>query len=492
MPNNNTYNHLVIGDFNLIKAFNNSIFINGDFNGVGGSSSYSNIFGSSNSTLATYSTIFGYGNHIGVTGYGSFLVGNNYNIYNPYTLVLSSDGGTIQLINGTTSLVVNPTNITINGNIFSGLTPSLGDVLNAGNITEYNNGPENIIFATNSRIIDFLSTNQFSIDGNNAFITTGIGTGILFNDGGGTDQLTLEGILGNVLNIQSTNINPVPGQVNIISSDSTTGESFIRLLGGQSPTIIMGSDPGTGTFSELTFQFGSLVGEVSDGVDTSQILMHTNNIKLVNGNALLDLTNLIIDLSVNDGGSNVGDISVDPTIVQLDTTDGTNTTTLNVNSSLFEVDVTDGLLTTTIASLVNGIDLFIPSQISNGFSTGIVMQGSSQNYLIWDFINISTTGNTTTTHQVDFVSYKVFSIEVNVTGYDPTATLGYSATLFAVFQKVAGVVTQIGTTTKNEKSNFTTSTTDVNTNATIIRVSATGEVGLNITWHFSYKIHIQN
>lgn len=101
------------------------------------------------------------------------------------------------------------------------------------------------------------------------------------------------------------------------------------------------------------------------------------------------------------------------------------------------------------------------------------------------------TSNTTITDLYSFTpdSNGVWIIEANVTGFASSNGNAIGEKTFAVFKVIAGVVTQVSTTTVDRKSNFLPVTTvTVDTNGTNIRVRVTGALATVVDWRGSITI----
>ena len=85
---------------------------------------------------------------------------------------------------------------------------------------------------------------------------------------------------------------------------------------------------------------------------------------------------------------------------------------------------------------------------------------------------------------------KVITINANVNGIDIIGNKGYGAKLFAVFKNIGGVITQLSTTDKSEKTDFATATSDIVISGTDIIIQVTGELATNINWQTDFSYHI--
>ena len=141
------------------------------------------------------------------------------------------------------------------------------------------------------------------------------------------------------------------------------------------------------------------------------------------------------------------------------------------------------------------------ADVSVGFVSGVTQQtGSfirhSKNTLAkyYDF-GVGSTPDATpiTIGTIDFsiggLTDRVITVEANVTGVGPVVNLGYGAKLFAVFKSIGGVITQLSTTDKSEKTDFLPGvTSDIIISGTDIIIQVTGQLGTDISWatDFSY------
>jgi hypothetical protein len=105
--------------------------------------------------------------------------------------------------------------------------------------------------------------------------------------------------------------------------------------------------------------------------------------------------------------------------------------------------------------------------------------------------HIVTTNNNTITDLYTFVpdTNGVWVIEWRITGFENATGDALGATAFATFKVIAGVVTQVSTTTLDRKSNFPASVTvTLDTDGTVIRARVTGRTGSTIDWKGSLTI----
>ena len=189
-------------------------------------------------------------------------------------------------------------------------------------------------------------------------------------------------------------------------------------------------------------------------------------------------------------------------LLNLQATDGTNyDNNINItDSSFFGVTLTSTDFTTTSEInitpndvTINGggnlqIEVNVPS-----IGTGTINFARTNNRLQYDLSLGNTTGATPTTIAIiDFsgVFDSVITINANITAVGSGVNLGYGARLFAAFKNIGGVITQLSTTDKSEKTDFTTATSDIVISGTDIIIQVTGEAATNISWRSNFSYHI--
>jgi hypothetical protein len=135
-----------------------------------------------------------------------------------------------------------------------------------------------------------------------------------------------------------------------------------------------------------------------------------------------------------------------------------------------------------------------------GFSEDIVYDGSlvTSDGNVYNQYEISTTNSTPAILSksvglptLNFgVTNSVITIEAVVNGWGATNSKAYGGKLFATFKNAGGTVTQLSTTDKSEKTDFTTATSDIVISGTNINIQVTGEASTDINWtsRFNYQI----
>ena len=150
----------------------------------------------------------------------------------------------------------------------------------------------------------------------------------------------------------------------------------------------------------------------------------------------------------------------------------------------------DGCNLNTINTSVS--DLNVLTQISNKTFTLMYNRLTHQedSYRNADVHTVTTTNNTTT----DIYTFTpdldgVFITEWIVTGFEAATGDAIGAKTYSVFKVIAGVVTQVSTTTLDRKSNFPAAVTVENdTDGTVIRCRVKGRNGSTIDWRESLTI----
>jgi hypothetical protein len=107
-----------------------------------------------------------------------------------------------------------------------------------------------------------------------------------------------------------------------------------------------------------------------------------------------------------------------------------------------------------------------------------------------DAIRLVTTTNNTTTNLHTFTPINgVYILEAKITGFESATGDSITINAYAGFKVIAGVVTQISTTSLDRKSNFPASVTAIlDTDGTNIRVRVKGRTGSTIDWKSTINI----
>lgn len=139
---------------------------------------------------------------------------------------------------------------------------------------------------------------------------------------------------------------------------------------------------------------------------------------------------------------------------------------------------------------------YVNSQTVNGSKLTL---RNTQQYIGEAQDNTQTTDATPTTGTVIFPDFTPVVLsgttscwfEAEVLGFGVTNSLAYGAKLFGVFKRTGGTVTQVSTTDKVEKTDFSKATSDFVISGSNISVQVTGEASTDIDWNMSYRWKIQ-
>ena len=227
----------------------------------------------------------------------------------------------------------------------------------------------------------------------------------------------------------------------------------------------------------------------------------------------LDSANSLVEVSSTDGFTSSG-LTVIPTKIGMSSADTSttllNTITVDINKITLVSDDTS-LITQPSKIEINptDIDIFASDTCTIGDGVNQVIIGNQQiklegGVILHDLLltnpepivynqgEVNTTNNTPTVISgINFgVTNSVITIEAVVNGWGATNSKAYGAKLFGTFKNAGGTVTQLSTTDKSEKTDFSTATSDFNISGTSIQVRATGEASTNINWasRFNYQI----
>ena len=171
-----------------------------------------------------------------------------------------------------------------------------------------------------------------------------------------------------------------------------------------------------------------------------------------------------------------------------------------MDSSTYTTSVQDAASTyrSQIQALTQSIGLFHESSSqSTTFKVerdGLVhLRPGVGNNVVYNLEDIQTTDATPTnifTLDVTGFSGSVVTLDGIVTANGSTSSDAYGAKLFGTFKYTGGVLSQVSTTDKSEKTDFTTATSDFTTSGTDIIIQVTGEASTTIDWttRFNYQI----
>jgi hypothetical protein len=124
---------------------------------------------------------------------------------------------------------------------------------------------------------------------------------------------------------------------------------------------------------------------------------------------------------------------------------------------------------------------FVTDQISVINSTALWTQDNSYN-----IVEYQTSGGSQAkifeVVNASFPTESLITIDVIIQGLDPTNMLYYFNKMMATFWCSGGVIVQVGTTDVNEKTNFSTGYSDIDTDGSDVRVNVEGDAGSDVYW----------
>ena len=435
--------------------FDGGVFSCGDYFIDGTTvNTYPSISHFNNPNLPTYDINFGVCDFYFIQNIG--LTNNNlYNLYWRRTLGQINNGKLLSALFNLSEVDINKVNLS--DKIYIGNT-----VWNINRIIDYDANSrdltrvELISVDEESSLIPFLETTPTIVNpivlGVEGVDTSNVGGGVI--QGSGNQQGNTGVIIGNGNNNQGGGV--IRGDRNrnlssalIVGNDNIVGPSYNNVM-------IVG-DGYTATQSNALY-----VDYINDVPVASLDLWERTLSTSAYSFFTTDTNNLIDDLSLNCGIIGGSD----------------NTITTSIRSSIvggFNNDMTS-LNEATILGLQNFTALYDDTVYS------------ADSYR--DAVHLITTANNTITDLHTFTPIDgVYIIEAKVTGFE-TAT-GDSITILssAGFKVIAGVVTQISTTSLDRKSNFpATVTADIDTDGTLIRIRVTGRTASTIDWKATINI----
>lgn len=219
----------------------------------------------------------------------------------------------------------------------------------------------------------------------------------------------------------------------------------------------------------------------------------------------LDSSTETIEISSLSSGGAISDITMISTgtpSITLRTEDNTSsvvsTGTLTPGDIKLNIDVL-GLISSiniNVNDIVSDVNEYIKQSSINGSQK--ILRGTQQ-YVGEAQDNAQTTDATPVAGSVVFPDFAPVLLtgttscwfEVEVLGFGATNSKAYGAKLFGVFKRTGGTVTQVSTTDKVEKTDFSTATSDFNISGNQISLQVTGEAATDIDWNMSYRWKIQ-
>jgi len=276
-------------------------------------------------------------------------------------------------------------------------------------------------------------------------------------------------------------------------------------ISGNTGTDVLVTGAGTGScvsdfYTENVFPCNNLLNlQVTDGINYDNNINISDNTTLGINFTSTDLTTsdfTLIELLgastslLTDNGTTQHRITMDSNNglipFELRTDNAVNSSTITLSPNFVSIQGNLALTRATLGISVGEYSPGVPETID--FSRG------SGNRLTYDLSGNSTTAATSIAIGViDFSGTtpdKVITVNANVGGIDKVGNQAYGSKLFAVFKNIAGAITQIGTTDKIERRDFTTATSDITISGTNIIIQVTGEAATTINWLTDFSYHI--
>jgi hypothetical protein len=274
----------------------------------------------------------------------------------------------------------------------------------------------------------------------------------------------------------------IGGNNNIIDKDVYSSS----IIGGNNNTIneaysslILSGDNNTITNHALGIILGGSNNQVDNGSRSGIFTGQNNEIDFSSWSSIISGQNNILKDSINSviiGG-------VDNTIdnVQECTSISGNYNIIQncLNSSI--LCGTDNELLNTTSSAIIGVSIKTGTRSQTTYTGDLEQKG----------IHTVQTTDATTTNIFTFVPVPdgVYTYTAKVTGFEVSTGDAIGVDVFAVFNVISQVVTQVGVTSLDRKSNFPGIVTVVlNTDGTNIRLRVTGQAGKTINWRASTNI----
>ena len=140
------------------------------------------------------------------------------------------------------------------------------------------------------------------------------------------------------------------------------------------------------------------------------------------------------------------------------------------------------------SNVINNVNLAV--MLGTNSLTALYENTTYQSDSYRDAVHFVTTANNTTTDLHTFTPIDgAYIIEGFVTGLESATGDTYGAKMYATFKVIAGVVTQVSTTSLDRKSDFPASvTTIIDTDGTDIRIRVKGRTGSTINWRGTINI----
>lgn len=128
-----------------------------------------------------------------------------------------------------------------------------------------------------------------------------------------------------------------------------------------------------------------------------------------------------------------------------------------------------------------------------GMNVGVNNLSNAVGGVHYNISEVATSNNTTTVvSTIEFSSEvdSIITVDVIVNGYDLVSDKAYGSKLFGVFKNSGGTTTLISSVDVNEKTSFSTVTSNLGISSNDVVITVTGETAHNINWVVRYNYMI--
>lgn len=473
------------------------------------------VYGDNNSLVnnSRYTHIIGSGNTIGIDIKNALIVGNNNeiistSIFNTGATPLNNVvilGNNVPLSAVSSNTLYTDNIVMSPGSTLSGFSQNLTQTLAVGN----NTGAYDIVIDSNQRI-----ENPSSLSPAESFISLGTAirpnelklssydstsTGqstITMDDVVGGGIITLATDLGTTGDAMGLTLDSTLGQIQFLGKNDSLGNNITQFI-SETAQIFSVNDSTTTNFTDV-FSIdpnisGNGTGLKSTYNTTNDYMWQTANpvsFKIVLDNQVASVFTTTyeqkstgFDMVSTDVGNNILQvINIDSSLTSFKNTDGNTGEFTEIEQTPLDITLTSDLggVYSQILQKQDKISLFTSSPDINP----IVVQQVKY------YSNTTTTTNAvaTTIITLPTLTGVIYNVNCKVTGLKTNLATGYVANLFAGFRNNAGTLSQIGTTDKIQKSDFTTATSSISVSGTNIIVQVTGEAATTINWTIQLEV----
>jgi hypothetical protein len=371
---------------------------------------------------------------------------------------------------------------TIGGSSSLGITPSWGQVLSVGNTSDGNNIIMNSggqILGGTGEILSILSDYDVYLERTDGLTTQSVEIGTPF---GATNSIDIKNI-------------------NIITND------FSQQIFTTKSSLLKVDDSVNGFVNQIFMEpsVGGIELKNDDGINFQNIIIISTQSTLIDTQDFttqkqgkLEVHRDFCYFGHFDGiAGYLSAVQVQDYTILLQTQDGNVLHQINMDSSNllipFSLKTDDGVNASQITLKPDSIKIDGAGVIEIEVGAQTINFSKNNNNLTYDFGGNGTTNATPIIiGTIDFsgVIDKVITVTANINGIGSIVNLAYGAKLFAAFKNIGGTITQLSTTDKSEKTDFTTATSDIIISGTDIVIQVTGELATAINWETDFSYHI--